>query len=49
MYGERGGVFIEKEDEDAQGNVSKRYTMLLPYDFFPVDILNNQENTSCTC
>ena len=41
-YGERGGVFIEKEDEDAQGNVIKRHVMLLPYDFFPVDILNNQ-------
>lgn len=41
-YGERGGVFIEKEDEDANGNKIKKQIMLLPYDLFPVDILNNK-------
>ena len=40
-YGVRGGVFMEKEDTDATGNVTKRQIMLLPYDLFPVDILNN--------
>jgi uncharacterized protein (DUF927 family) len=40
-YGERGGVFMEKEDEDANGNKIKRQVMLLPYDLFPVDILNS--------
>ena len=40
-YGEHGGIFIEKEDEDAHGNVSKRLVMIIPYDLFPVDILNN--------
>jgi len=40
-YGQHGGVFIEKEDTDASGNVTKRQVMLLPYDLFPVDILNH--------
>ena len=40
-YGKNGGVFIEKEDLDADGNKIKRQIMLLPYDLFPVDILNN--------
>ena len=40
-YGVRGGVFMEKEDTDATGNVTKRQIMLLPYDLFPVDILNH--------
>ena len=39
-FGQRGGVFMEKEDIDPQGNVQKRQIMLLPYDLFPVDILN---------
>ena len=38
-YGERGGVFMEKEDEDANGNKMVRQVMILPYDLFPVDIL----------
>lgn len=38
-YGERGGVFMEKEDEDANGNRMVRQVMILPYDLFPVDIL----------
>ena len=40
-YGVRGGIFMEKEDTDATGNVTKRQIMLLPYDLFPVDILNH--------
>lgn len=40
-YGIRGGVFMEKEDADANGQVTKRQIMLLPYDMFPVDILNH--------
>jgi hypothetical protein len=40
-YGVRGGVFMEKEDSDANGQVTKRQIMLLPYDMFPVDILNH--------
>lgn len=41
-YGVRGGVFMEKEDTDATGNVTKRQIMLLPYDLFPVDILSRE-------
>lgn len=41
VYGNNGGVYIEKEDIDDQGNITKKYTMLLPYDFFAADILNN--------
>jgi hypothetical protein len=40
-YGVRGGVFMEKEDTDANGQVTKRQIMLLPYDLFPVDILSH--------
>jgi len=40
-YGVRGGVFMEKEDEDAHGNKMVRQVMILPYDLFPVDILHN--------
>ena len=40
-YGVRGGVFMEKEDTDANGQVTKRQIMLLPYDMFPVDILSH--------
>ena len=40
-YGRDGGVFIEKDDEDAEGNKVKRQILLVPYDLFPLDILNN--------
>ena len=40
-YGQNGGVFVEKEDIDQQGNITKKHVMLLPYDVFPIDILNN--------
>jgi len=39
-YGTNGGVFVAKEDEDANGNKVTRQVMLLPYDLFPVDILS---------
>lgn len=41
VYGQNGGIYIEKEETDQQGNTTKRHVMLLPYDVFPVDILNN--------
>ena len=45
-YGERGGIFIQKEDEDAQGNKVMRSVLIIPYDLFPVDILShNGEHT----
>jgi hypothetical protein len=45
-YGERGGVFMEREDEDAMGAKIMRRTMLTSFDLFPVDILNcNGEHT----
>jgi hypothetical protein len=45
-YGANGGTFMERDDEDADGNKIKRQIMLLPYDLFPVDILNqNGEHT----
>lgn len=39
-YGSHGGIFMEKDDEDAEGNRIKRQVMLVPFDLFPVDILN---------
>ena len=39
-YGRNGGVFMEKKDEDADGNAVTRQVPLLAYDLFPVDILN---------
>lgn len=39
-YGRNGGVFMEKKDEDADGNAITRQVPLLPFDLFPVDILN---------
>lgn len=42
-YGAQGGVFIEKEDEDADGNKIKRQIMLIPYDLFPMDIMSRND------
>ena len=39
-YGDRGGIFHEREVEMADGSKSKKHVMLLPYDLFVVDILN---------
>jgi len=45
-YGARGGVFMEKEDVDAEGNKTKRQIMILPHELFVVDILrHNGEHT----
>ena len=41
-YGVKGGVYMEKTDEDAAGNKVKRQILLLPFDLFVVDILNYQ-------
>lgn len=40
-YGTKGGVYIDKEIEDAEGNKVKKPVLILPYDLFVVDILNN--------
>ena len=40
-YGERGGVFLEREEEDADGHVVKKRVLLCANTIFPVDILNN--------
>lgn len=40
-YGARGGIFVEKDDEDANGTKIKRQIMILPYDLIPIDILNS--------
>jgi len=39
-YGQHGGIFMERDDEDADGNKTKRQIMLLPFDLFPLGILN---------
>ena len=39
-YGEKGGVYQEREIEMADGSKTKKHVMLLPYDLFVVDILN---------
>ena len=40
-YGERGGVFLEREEEDADGHAVKKRVLLCANTIFPVDILNN--------
>lgn len=40
-YGERGGVFLERSDQDANGNPMVTRIMLCANDIFPIDILNN--------
>lgn len=41
-YGKKGGIYREKDDEDAEGNTIKRQMLVLPYDLFVVDLLNMQ-------
>jgi hypothetical protein len=44
-YGANGGIFVLKDDEDADGNKVQRKIMIVPYDLFPVDILvTNKEH-----
>jgi len=41
-YGANGGIFVDKVVEDAEGGEkSKKQVMILPYDLFVVDILDN--------
>ena len=40
-YGKRGGVFMEKEELDDNGQPSKKQILLCAQTLFPVDILNN--------
>ena len=39
-YGEKGGVYHEREIEMADGSKTKKHVMMLPYELFVVDILN---------
>jgi len=41
-FGANGGVFMDRMVEDEQGGKSRKQVMLLPYDLFAVDILNNK-------
>jgi hypothetical protein len=40
-YGKNGGVYLEKQIEDEDGTITKKLTMLLSFDLFPVDILDS--------
>ena len=40
-YGVNGGVYVERMVEDADGSKRKQQVMILPYDLFVVDILDN--------
>lgn len=40
-FGANGGVYIDKIVEDEQGSKSRKQQMILPYDLFAVDVLNN--------
>lgn len=40
-YGQRGGVFMEREELDENGGTVKKQILLCSHTIFPVDILNN--------
>ena len=40
-YGRKGGVYIEKRSENEDGTESKKLTLLISYDLFPINILDN--------
>lgn len=40
-YGQRGGVFMEREELDDHGGAVKKQILLCSHTIFPVDILNN--------
>jgi len=42
-YGENGGVYFVRIDEDEDGKKSKKTTQLVPYDLFVVDLLKMEE------
>ena len=39
-YGAKGGVFVERMVEEADGTKRKQQIMIVPYDLFVVDLLN---------
>lgn len=41
-YGANGGVYVEKEEKDAQGNKITKSVEILPYDLFVVDVLKQE-------
>jgi hypothetical protein len=41
-YGANGGVFCDIAVEDDEGSKAKKQIMVLPYDMFVVDLLNNE-------
>jgi hypothetical protein len=43
-YGNNGGIFMDKMLEDEDGKKARKQIMLLPYDLFAVDILNNKND-----
>lgn len=45
-FGRSGGVYVEKQDKDAQGNTVKRDVQILPYDLFVVDVLQQEADCS---
>ena len=42
-YGAKGGIFMDKMLEDEDGKKARKQIMLLPYDLFAMDILNNKK------
>lgn len=40
-YGNTGGIFMDRMVENEEGKKERKQVMLLPYDLFAVDILNN--------
>lgn len=44
VYGKNGGVYMQKDDEDADGKKVTRELPLLPYDLFVVDILQSESD-----
>ena len=41
-YGSKGGIFRQVDSEDNNGNPVKENRLILPYDLFVVELLNNQ-------
>ena len=43
-YGENGGVYFVRVEEDEDGKKSKKTTQLVPYDLFVVDLLKMEDD-----
>ena len=43
-YGKHGGVFVERPEQDDNGNEIKKQLLLCAQTIFPIDILNNAGN-----